>query len=781
MASRSAKPGAAMTPFLRCVRAVRKGLSPLLQSFFESVDDALFDMAEKAENNAQQTHYFDGMREVRRKRSDAEQTFEQEFEKSLKAFRKGEPLRKGQGQQAVTEDDLTLVDEQELEESLAISEMAAKGENRLSRSLHALSQRLGAIQRSQPPGNEQNPLAPLNLSMCFKVAADQFDVELPVLIVIYKLFDKHVLEELGGVYDKVNQELIAAGVLPQLRGRARQATPPPAGDSGQGQPAAAPGPAVPDVADTGYNDDVALAEEHAIQNQLVEHIVDLLSVRRQSAPPPVAPTARVETNDLINALSILQAEQLAQPQPVEQATGLKDLLLAEVAKLTDTEAPGAGHEDENTIDLVAMLFDFILQDRNLPDHIQVLLSRLQIPYIKVALLDGQLFASRSHPARLLLDDLASAGVGWSEGSDRGQKLYSKMDEIVEKVVSEFDDDLVLFDELREDFTGFMQKSRRRADVAEKRTAEATEGKQRLEAARQHSARAITERIDQGELPNLIDELLRKPWANVLVLTELRHGEDSEELARARSFVDDLVWTAEPKTTAADVARLQSLLPHLSKQLRAGLEMVAYHEDDIRRVFGGLKKLYQSMIDTQYREQLTLPDDAASPKQTMDLPEAAVPVTLPVSGAGDMDQDIMSAAEEAEEVIPPEDLEAAYLEKVEQAEVGTWFEFTHEDRESVRAKLSWKSPITSRYLFVDQKGLKVADKHTVELAQELARGEATILEAVPLVDRALGAIANQLKGEKPGSHEEAAPADSSPDPSEPSPADPPAAPPSENDT
>src|SRR5690348_11757887 len=50
-------------------------LQLLMGNMFEHVDDALFDLAEKAENNAAQMHYFDGMREVRKRRPMVERSF----------------------------------------------------------------------------------------------------------------------------------------------------------------------------------------------------------------------------------------------------------------------------------------------------------------------------------------------------------------------------------------------------------------------------------------------------------------------------------------------------------------------------------------------------------------------------------------------------------------------------------------------------------------------------------------------------------------------------------
>ncbi|HEX4479768.1 MAG TPA: DUF1631 family protein, partial [Rudaea sp.] len=57
---------------------------------------------------------------------------------------------------------------------------------------------------------------------------------------------------------------------------------------------------------------------------------------------------------------------------------------------------------------------------------------------------------------------------------------------------------------------------------------------------------------------------------------------------------------------------------------------------------------------------------------------------------------------------------------------------------------WISPISSKYLFVNRKGLKVSDKTVFALAAEIRRGQAVVLEEVPLFDRALDAIVERLK-------------------------------------
>ena len=55
----------------------------------------------------------------------------------------------------------------------------------------------------------------------------------------------------------------------------------------------------------------------------------------------------------------------------------------------------ANQLESMTIELVAMLFDFIFETKDLPDGIKALLARLQIPVLKAAMLDGAFFAKKN--------------------------------------------------------------------------------------------------------------------------------------------------------------------------------------------------------------------------------------------------------------------------------------------------------------------------------------------------------------------------------------------------
>jgi len=62
-----------------------------------------------------------------------------------------------------------------------------------------------------------------------------------------------------------------------------------------------------------------------------------------------------------------------------------------------------------------------------------------------------------------------------------------------------------------------------------------------------------------------------------------------------------------------------------------------------------------------------------------------------------------------------------------------------------------SPVTGRYLFTDRKGMKVADATVHGLAVEMRRGNVAVIEGVPLFDRIIGTISENLHADGARAH------------------------------
>lgn len=754
-----ASAGDRLGDLLRAVRATAiKRLHGLVATLFENIDDALFDLAEKAENNAIQTQYFDGMREVRKKRQLVERVFQEQLGRLFNDFANGKLQPNRPDPTKAEGDGLSLVEDSELEESLAIASAVAKNESRLARPLYAMNQRLAVLRGGAKVEDATNPIGPAQLCQGFRVAMRELELNLQTQLIVYKLFDRYVLAGLDPLYEEIDAQLIQAGVLPQIRhvvGGGRG--PRPAGAPlPPGTPPPADGAGAAEAGQTAYpvQYDAAAAQ---LQVELYNTVRGLLANRRAAQPqgeggadfapgmavPYIAPT------DLLSALTLLQNQTWAAQSSASSAADaaqavqqIKQALLDQAGKLHGNDKAHVAGADEDTIDLVGMLFEYILQDRNLPAQMQALLGRLQIPFLKAAILDKHLFAQKSHPARQLLDAMAQACMGWSEESDKDHRLYDKVKLTVETLLKDFDDDLAIFEKERLDFEAFLDANRKRSELAEQRAAEATRGREKLHSARRISAREILQRTEGKDMPEIVRTVLTRPWANYLVLTLLRQGEDSNEWRQALRFADEFVWSAQPKSSDAERMRLKGILPALEKSLRHGLATVAYHENDVKQLMHELNAFYTNLLkgDAPSAAVVAMVEEAAAPGFEIVGTAAATAAAID----SPVEEEIVLRAEAA--AAPPElgeDDES--LRQVKAMKVGTWVEFTGVDGTTKeRAKLSWISPISSKYLFVNRKGLKVADKTVQALAIEIRRGDAAILEEVPLFDRALDAIVERLK-------------------------------------
>jgi len=742
----------------------QKRLSALANALFERVDDALFDMAERAASNANQARFFDGMREIRKKRHGAELAFLDALSKNFSDYESGKlaptAAELGGGDARKGKEPLALVDETELEESLAITAMVDKADSRLTRPLFALSARFAALLgNSREVDHANNPLGPNLLSQHFAGAMREFDVDLQVKLIVLKLFERHVLAELEPVYEETNGLMVGAGVLTQLKYQV------PARKPGDPAPAKAqekspePQQQPEDHTTYGRDGEIEVSSTESEIASLVSELHTLLQARRPRAPagstahmghpaPGMATHGahQASAQEMLNALSLMQNELTSQALPSRQSAGpqglaptrVKHELVEQMRRLGGGARAGQLGADEDTIDLVGMLFDFAVQDRNLPAPIQALLGRLQIPYLKVALMDRDFVARKSHPARRLLDDMAQACVGWSEESDKDQRLYNKVQEVVGTLLRDFDDDTAVFEKLNTDFNDFVDKNRKRAELVERRTTEAARGREKLESAQRTAARSILNKVSGRSLPGNVRDLLTRRWSNYLVLTYLRHGEDSNEFKSAERFVDDFAWSVEPKAVEQDRVRLRDMMPGIESTLRQGLAATGFHEGHLEEIWKEIEEIYEQQIMGDETPEEIAEALKASP------PPAETSIRFASSKAG---EEVVFDAHQVEDTVADQmalDALGTWLKIARALKTGTWFEFIRDDGSRERAKLLWISTIRALYLFVNRNGLKIAEKTAAELAEELKQQKTVILEQVALVDRALQAILEQLR-------------------------------------
>ncbi len=777
----------------------RQGLSGLLQTMFDNADDALFELAERARSNTEQNIFFESMREVRLKRRTIESQFAQLLPAAFEQAYMGDKPADAQVKlEQVSETGLSLVQNDDLEEQVAIDGMIAKGLVNNSVQLRQLTQRIDSLMTRHAIDDHSNPLAPRAICHSFQTACAALDVEIKSKLVVFKLFDKFVVSQLEPIYLACNELLVAEGVLPglelqKLQNRRNEDKP----ETKNSQPDAA-NSAVNDQIFASLQSLLAQQQNAVLSNEILHSAKDFAPGSGQEIPTP-------QVMDLLADVQQQQAPAMSQDgstqaalQPVDVYTILRSLLEARNVK----EPQSLGRVDFDAINLVALLFQFILDDPNLATPMKALIGRLQIPLLKVAMLDKSFFSKGGHPARKLLNKIATAALGWTPSGEDEDPLLTKIETVVQHVLTDFEEDVSLFDAVLSDFEAFTSTESKRSTLIEKRTVDAEDGRARADGARQTVQTALNEKVADRELPPQVVQLLQDAWSNVLFLACLKEGVDGDSWTNALTTVDDLLWSVGDHSEAADRGKLLKMLPDLLKRLRNGLTQISYDSFKMNELFSELEHIHLKKLrdagkpasnesepdvvpapealsaDTRHAPQHDEQDlqqdmvdellgsidavigneskteEQASQSDAAETKTAGRATASPTARARTsvIERIVLSPSPGKQEdllLAPHEELseDNEFYIKAEKMNVGIWVEMRQSGEKQYRAKLAAITKPTKKYIFVNRAGMKVSERSLMGLAVELQRRTMVLLDDSALFDRALQAVIGNLRSFK----------------------------------
>ncbi|MGD8790791.1 MAG: DUF1631 domain-containing protein [Burkholderiales bacterium] len=728
-------------------------LRPLIDRMFENADVALLDFAEKAESNMAQSLFFEAMTEVRAKQKAIEQHFYARLDQSFAEF----PLNPEDVSSAVTGDaaatgTLTLIDTDAVESLVAIQNITTKLENRITERIFALKQRLSVVNGGNTIQETRIPGGPAWLGAAFRYAMQQSQLEHRIQLVFVALFDKYVLSHSDTLFDEYNELLVQANILPNLRYAVRKEP----DDRPRGtRPAGEPGDAGRERAT-----DTPAPEKHQSPSELGDEIFgricELIAGRQRGATPgngghdvtPTPGSRAVEgdggmnaTDDgapaaggdpLVGVINHLQHEvQVDEPgtrgdhiiQNIEVDQCFVERLRAVLASEREQIYKGVDRRkisgaDTNIIELVGMLFEYMLEEENLPDIVKALLSRLHTPLLKVAVMDRRFFTQRKHPARKLLDDMTAAGMRWVDERFPERGILPKMRELVERVLRDFNDDVALFHEIHSQFEQAVRDLDTRASRVEERTNEAARGQEKLQAARARTREEIVALTDGRPIAPAAVDFLQCVLADRLTFILLRsdQGDKNEQWHSITALTRRVIDSVIPPADATQRQLRRQELAALQQAVRKATDTV--HRNDKEKLLDALFQAQQAVLDS------TGANGAMN----------ATPITPP-----------LAAEEHAASPDKPSSAQQAMLDKLANVPFGTWFEFSETGKTAQRAKLSWRSTVTQKFMFVDQMGVKAAIISIQELADAMSQGSVRIVShnKKPFVDRALSAIHRML--------------------------------------
>jgi len=741
------------------VQAVRdqvtQSLQTQLKSYFERADDSLFDLADKAGSNEEQNIYFDSMREVRVRRHTIETNFAIAIDQAFAGIAVvGSSSGEDDVYDTLKADALSLVHDDDLEALVAVDSSVARANSEYGEAIQFISLRLDSLVPVKVY-QKNNPLGPDVVCAAFMAEIKKLDISTKAKLLLFRLFDTSVIANLGKLYQKVNEVLIENNVMPSLPGRgARQ---PARRQESRGSYESGYG--------SNYGADSSFSASHTANTAQVTPDV-AAALTKLFGDQILSDNSVHVSSEQLAANHLVQILNSAQRRPVQPGVIVKGEDIRGMIGLTNAHGGGEtiGRVEDQVMNLVNMLFDFILEDRNVPDVMKTLISRMQIPIIKVALADKTFFTKKGNVARKLLNEMSTAAIGWQgdpETMDR-DPLYRKIDEIVRTLLDDFSTDIEIFNDLLADFTAFLEKERKRIAVLERRTVDAEDGKAKAEVARERVAMELAHRSEDLILPEAVSKLLNEAWSNALFVCALKHGYESDDWTGMLKTAEELLWSVQAPADPSERQRLIKTVPTLLKKLRTGLETISYNPFEMSTLFKALETVHlgcirgvspvsrksdstpeevDESVELEQKVAEAKPVDGNSQEKGAEAIEEITLDGLPQFSPAHPEPEAPSG-NESEQVLADEP-EPIHFQQVESFVRGAWFEMSSEEG-SVRCRYAAFIKPTGKYIFVNRNGMKVAEKTKRDLALLVKHDELRALDNSMLFDRALETIVSSMR-------------------------------------
>lgn len=706
-----------------------------VSEMLNTADSSLRTLSENAESEEIRCKYLNLMHILSSERSNIDKAFFIAMNKKINSNEQSQ------------DDELALVDEDEMEEMVAVTTMYSNAMNNYGQEVDNLEARFEYLEMASNKKLSKHSIDPRHICEAFQTALKQVDITLDYKLLLFKLFDMEVSSRLGDMYKSLNQLFIDAGIMPEITYKAKNL------DSAESADRNSKKDKEFQVREARYYDPQNNKSSNFIprsQDEIsyfISQFMNGFTTAKGEGIPESFSTIPSDKhnhncytrNDLMNALSKLQnklAKVKTKTNVVKlDAEHIKRAIMADMGSSNGGAITKKVHLlDQRSIDFVGMMFTAITNDESISKIIKNLLMLLQIPVIKAAMLDEKLFTQEEHPARSTLDLISRAGKGVTEENDH---VFIKLEQIVNGILREYDVDIASFERAVDELHKLI--------TIEEEIAAENEKIEQLEIIKDHARDVVLTEMrhvtTNKKVPKSVQPLVLKHWPTMMCNRYVNHGKESSEWLLSLMLLKLLMKCLQPINNKAQWQLLNANHEPLIEAVNDELYESQQDRQEIDAQISALKQTFMKMLD-DYGYKLVEEPEAEAPEQS----STAVPYVE--------EENIDAANEELDE--NEHDEEVARIE--EQARIarekisklpsdlhpGAWFQiFNGDDKPVRRLKLSIVLTEVAKLIFVDCHGVKVIEKDAGDFARELENQQSKFIADHSTFEHALGAVIHKL--------------------------------------
>jgi hypothetical protein len=355
------------------------------------------------------------------------------------------------------------------------------------------------------------------------------------------------------------------------------------------------------------------------------------------------------------------------------------------------------------IELVALMFQSILQEDRIPTGVRVWFARLQMPVLRVALAEPDFFNKLDHPARRLIDHMGSCVLGFDASGISSAALETEVKRIVQVIEQYPDTGERVYVNVYEEFQAFLKQHLTEKPATQRVTGIAQQLEQRETLTIQYTI-DLRDQLKDMPVRDEVREFLYKVWAEVLAVSAVRLGAQHDETLRLKKTASELIWAASAKPNRTDRARVIATLPALMQSLRSGMTLMGVNasaqEAHIKIISDTLADAFmsktQAIDDAQIQalaSHLAHLEDFISDDDVDDLPLDAQTIE-DLLGIDASDLDVITGTGGSGS--------AVMLEWVRELALGSWYTLDHNSK-IAQVQYVWRSPLQHLHLFASGVG------------------------------------------------------------------------------
>ncbi len=662
---------------------------------------------------------------------------------------------------------LSLVEQDDMDEMVAVTAMYSNAMNKYEEEVNNLGARIEHLETLSSKTLPKYMFDPRHICEAYQEALRHTDMPIEYKLPLFKLFDHVVTSCLEDMYKSLNQVFIDAGVLPEvvytvghnvseehpIEAESSDDLDMPNGAESQNDHSPHTG-----IGGGGTGSADFVPQNNASTNRIprshdeISHFISQFMSGNTTAKGEGLPQSfstivsepesqnTYSHSDLLNALSKVQSNLSKDDFDAASAIDAEQIKRAIIADLGRTHGGAVTKTvhalDQRCIDFVGLIFQEIAEDESISMVITNLLMLLQIPIIKIAMVDQNLFSDDGHPARQTLNLITKAGRGITDDSD---KVYLQLKEIVHALLHEHDVDHGSFEKAVQELQLLISKEDEIA--AEKEKVE------RQAIIKQHARDVVLGEMRRVTKHKVVPEdnrpLLLKHWPSLMFNHYISHGIESSRWLTSLEIFNILMESLQPIRKQSQWQKLkdnhESLVKMVSDELhktRQGRKEIDAQITALELTFQKMLDAYQHQLDTGAEKEVSEPDVTTAPdsevdRQMVEDGEAEAEAAEYEDKAARIEEQVKIAREKISRL--PSDLHP-----------GAWFEvFNGEDHPVRRLKLSVILTEVAKLVFVDRQGKKVIEKDADDFLNELKNGQSKMIADHSTFEHALGSVIHRL--------------------------------------